>query len=123
VVSVPYTLEINDVAITAVQGHRSDEIFLRGVDHFDRLYQEGADQPRVMAISIHPYLTGAPHRTGRGSNPLDRDERFQVTSPSSSPELTLTQGSSTPSGPSVARRRCWPVCRATPTASPSPTAG
>jgi hypothetical protein len=59
---MPYTVEINDVVITAVQGHRSDEIFLRGVDHFDRLYKDGAKQPRVMAISIHPYLTGAPHR-------------------------------------------------------------
>ena len=37
--------------------------------------------------------------TGRGSNPLDRFERFQVTSPSSFPGLLLTQGSSTPSAP------------------------
>jgi len=62
IVSVPYTVEVNDVVMTAVQGHRSDEIFLRGRDQFDRLYQEGAAHPRVMAISIHPYLTGAPHR-------------------------------------------------------------
>ena len=62
IVSVPYSVEINDVVITAVLGHRSDEIYLRGVDQFDRLYQEGADNARVMAISIHPYLTGAPHR-------------------------------------------------------------
>jgi allantoinase len=62
IVSVPYSVEINDVVITAVQGHRSDEIYLRGVDQFDRLYKEGADNARVMAISIHPYLTGAPHR-------------------------------------------------------------
>ena len=62
VVAMPYTVEINDVVITAVQGHRSDEIFRRGVDQFDRLYEDGAKQPRVMAISIHPYLTGVPHR-------------------------------------------------------------
>lgn len=62
IVSVPYTVEVNDVVMTAVQGHRSDEIWLRGRDQFDRLYQDGADQPRVMAISIHPYLTGVPHR-------------------------------------------------------------
>jgi peptidoglycan/xylan/chitin deacetylase (PgdA/CDA1 family) len=62
IVSVPYTVEVNDVVMTAVQGHRSDEILLRGRDQFDRLYQDGADQPRVMAISIHPYLTGVPHR-------------------------------------------------------------
>ena len=34
----------------------------RGRDQFDRLYAEGADNARVMAISIHPYITGAPHR-------------------------------------------------------------
>jgi len=61
-ISVPYTVEINDVAISAVQQQPSDEIFRRGRDQFDRLYQEGAAIPRVMAISIHPYLTGVPHR-------------------------------------------------------------
>lgn len=62
IVSVPYTVEINDVVMTAIQQSPSDEIYRRGKDQFDRLYQEGADIPRVMAISIHPYLTGAPHR-------------------------------------------------------------
>ncbi len=61
-VSVPYTVEVNDVVISAVQQHASDELFRRGRDQFDRLYQEGADSARVMAISIHPYLTGVPHR-------------------------------------------------------------
>lgn len=61
-VSVPYTVEINDVVISAVQQHRSDEILRRGRDQFDRLYLDGAKAPRVMAISIHPYLTGVPHR-------------------------------------------------------------
>lgn len=62
IVSVPYTVEINDVVMTAIQQSPSDEIYRRGKDQFDRLYQEGAEIPRVMAISIHPYLTGAPHR-------------------------------------------------------------
>jgi peptidoglycan/xylan/chitin deacetylase (PgdA/CDA1 family) len=63
IVSVPYTVEVNDVVISAIQQQRSDEIFLRGRDQFDRLYEEGQDgTPRVMAISLHPYLTGVPHR-------------------------------------------------------------
>jgi peptidoglycan/xylan/chitin deacetylase (PgdA/CDA1 family) len=62
IISVPYTVEINDVIISAVQQHSSDEILRRGRDQFDRLYQEGAIAPRIMAISIHPYLTGVPHR-------------------------------------------------------------
>ncbi len=61
-VSVPYTVEINDVVISAVQQQPSDEILRRGRDQFDRLYQDGGKAPRVMAISIHPYLTGVPHR-------------------------------------------------------------
>jgi peptidoglycan/xylan/chitin deacetylase (PgdA/CDA1 family) len=62
IVSVPYTVEINDVVMSAVQQQPSDEIFRRGRDQFDRLYLDGRTSPRVMAISIHPYLTGVPHR-------------------------------------------------------------
>lgn len=62
IVSVPYSVEINDVVISAMQHHASDELFRRGRDQFDQLYKEGAQIPRVMAISIHPYLTGVPHR-------------------------------------------------------------
>ncbi|MHB1206106.1 MAG: polysaccharide deacetylase family protein [Rhodospirillaceae bacterium] len=62
IVSVPYTVEINDVVMSAIQQQPSDEIYRRGKDQFDRLYLDGAKTPRVMAISIHPYLTGVPHR-------------------------------------------------------------
>ena len=61
-ISVPYTVEVNDVVISAVQQAPSDELLRRGRDQFDRLYQDGVKAPRVMAISIHPYLTGVPHR-------------------------------------------------------------
>jgi allantoinase len=61
-ISVPYTVEINDVLISAVQLQPSDEILRRGRDQFDRLYREGVRSAKVMAISIHPYLTGVPHR-------------------------------------------------------------
>ena len=43
--------------------------------------------------------------TGRASNPLDRFERFQVTSPFSFPGLLLSQGWSTPNRRSPARGR------------------
>ncbi|SON56693.1 putative urate catabolism protein [Hartmannibacter diazotrophicus] len=61
-VSVPYTVEVNDVLMSAVEKKPSDEILRRGRDQFDRLYKEGETGPKIMAISIHPYLTGAPHR-------------------------------------------------------------
>lgn len=62
ITSVPYTVELNDVVISAVQQHPSDEMLKRGKAHFDRLYLDGAKAPRVMAISVHPYLSGVPHR-------------------------------------------------------------
>jgi peptidoglycan/xylan/chitin deacetylase (PgdA/CDA1 family) len=62
IVSVPYTVEMNDIAMMALQSHPSREWLQRGVDTFDRLYREGEKIPRVMAISVHPYITGAPHR-------------------------------------------------------------
>jgi peptidoglycan/xylan/chitin deacetylase (PgdA/CDA1 family) len=31
---------------------------------FDTLYREGETVPRVMAIAVHPFVTGQPHRIG-----------------------------------------------------------
>lgn len=62
VTTLPYSVETNDIAVYALQGHRSDEFLTRGRDQFDRLYAEGEDNARVMAISVHPYITGVPHR-------------------------------------------------------------
>ena len=59
---MPYTVETNDITVFAIQGHESDVFLKRGKDQFDRLYLEAEDNARVMAISIHPYITGAPHR-------------------------------------------------------------
>ena len=61
-VTLPYTVELNDIALMIVHSHRADEMLQRCVDYFDRLYQEGADRPRVMAIAIHPYISAMPHR-------------------------------------------------------------
>jgi allantoinase len=62
VLTIPYSVETNDIAIFALQQHAGREFLERGRDQFDRLYQEGADNARVMAISVHPYITGVPHR-------------------------------------------------------------
>jgi peptidoglycan/xylan/chitin deacetylase (PgdA/CDA1 family) len=62
--SIPYTVEMNDIPMMAIQHHASSEWLQRGTDCFDRLYQEGERIPRVMAISVHPYITGVPHRIG-----------------------------------------------------------
>ena len=38
---------------------------------FDRLHADGAHTARIMAISVHPYLSGVPHRIGWLENVLD----------------------------------------------------
>ncbi len=76
-VSVPYTLELNDIPIHLVQHHRSPELFERAKDQFDTLYQEGAESARVMAISTHPYITGVPHRIGYFDRIFEYISRFE----------------------------------------------
>jgi allantoinase len=70
-VTLPYTVEINDVAIMAVAQHSSAELLERGKRQFDRLYQESQISPRIMSISVHPYLSGVPHRIGYFEELLD----------------------------------------------------
>ena len=62
IVSVPYTVEMNDIAMMQIAHHPSSEWLQRGIDTFDRLWREGSEIPRVMAISVHPYISGVPHR-------------------------------------------------------------
>jgi allantoinase len=61
-VAMPYTVEINDIPIFALQHHRAEELFQRAKDQFDTLYAEGKANARIMAIAVHPYLSGAPYR-------------------------------------------------------------
>ena len=64
VVSVPYSVETNDIPIFALQNNESDAMLKRTIDQFERLYAESEEITRVMAISVHPYLSGVPHRIG-----------------------------------------------------------
>ncbi len=63
-VSVPYSHEINDKPAFEKFHRTADEFREMICRQFDVLYREGAQSGRVMAIAIHPYLTGVPHRIG-----------------------------------------------------------
>ena len=62
---------MNDVAMMAVGLHASDEWLKRGLRQFERWYQESAAVTRIMSISVHPYLSGVPHRIGYLEELLD----------------------------------------------------
>ena len=61
-VTLPYTVELNDIPMMIVQHHESDYLLKRAADQFDRLYAESADRAKIMALAIHPYISGQPHR-------------------------------------------------------------
>jgi len=61
--SLPYSIEINDIP-AFLEMRRSGEEFARMIcDQFDGLYEDGAKSARVMAICLHPFLIGHPHRS------------------------------------------------------------
>ncbi|GEL17262.1 polysaccharide deacetylase family protein [Pseudonocardia asaccharolytica] len=60
--SVPYSIELNDVTLFAGRNLSGPE-FLRIVqDQFDQLYVDSADSGRVMALCLHPFIVGQPFR-------------------------------------------------------------
>lgn len=64
IVAMPYTQQLNDKSAIEYRYNTADEFRQMICDQFDVLYREGADSGRVMAIAIHPYLIGVPHRIG-----------------------------------------------------------
>ena len=61
-VTMPYTLELNDIAMMVVQHHAAREFETRCMDQFAQLYKEGKERAKIMAIAVHPYISGVPHR-------------------------------------------------------------
>jgi peptidoglycan/xylan/chitin deacetylase (PgdA/CDA1 family) len=61
-VTLPYTVELNDIPMMIIQHHEGGHFTQRCIDSFDRLYQEGAERAKIMAIAIHPYISAQPHR-------------------------------------------------------------
>jgi allantoinase len=61
-VTLPYSVELNDIPMMIVQHHQSDYLLKRAIDQFECLYAESAARPKIMALAIHPYISGQPHR-------------------------------------------------------------
>jgi allantoinase len=61
-ISVPYSQELNDIPIYTRKGLLPEEFHRVICDQFDVLYEEGAQTGKVMALALHPFLTGHPFR-------------------------------------------------------------
>ena len=62
ILSIPYSLDINDKPAFEKHNRTPDEFKSMIQRQFDVLWREGEQSGRVMAIALHPYLTGAAHR-------------------------------------------------------------
>jgi allantoinase len=72
IVSIPYTQECNDVAMMLIQHHKASEYYDRAIDQFEQLYADAAGSALIMALVVHPYIMGAPHRLKYFRNALAR---------------------------------------------------
>ncbi|MEK9645168.1 MAG: polysaccharide deacetylase family protein [Alphaproteobacteria bacterium] len=62
IVSVPYTVEINDFMMFMRRGNSTSEAFNVMKEQFDTLYMEGAESGRLMNLGLHPHVIGQPFR-------------------------------------------------------------
>jgi peptidoglycan/xylan/chitin deacetylase (PgdA/CDA1 family) len=64
IVYLPYSYEVNDSNQVNYRFATGEEFGQIIRNTFDVLYAEGAESARVMAICLHPFMIGVPHRIG-----------------------------------------------------------
>jgi len=61
-ITLPYSVETNDIPMMMVQHHEAAYWTRKCLDAFERYYEEGRQRAKIMAIAIHPYISGQPFR-------------------------------------------------------------
>ena len=61
-ISVPYSVELNDLGMFVSKGMTGPEALQMIKDQFDQLYHDSADSGRVMALALHPFVIGQAFR-------------------------------------------------------------
>ena len=62
VIAMPYNFEIHDIVLSLIQNHSSDMFKIRAIDYFDCIHADSENGARIMALAVHPYISGSPHR-------------------------------------------------------------
>jgi allantoinase len=74
---VPYTFDANDMKFAVAPSFAGNSDFLEYLrDGFDMLYAEGARQPAMMSIGLHPRIVGRPARAMALARFLDHVLQF-----------------------------------------------
>src|SRR3990167_70707 len=76
IVSVPYTVEMNDFMIFLRRGMSTSEAVEVFKEQFDVLYAEGAESGRLMNIGLHPHVIGQPFRVRAVREFIEYVKRF-----------------------------------------------
>lgn len=71
ILSIPYSFEANDVPGILYRHYTTPEFEQVVRAQFDTLYRESAESARVMALAVHPWQIGLPHRIGHFDAMLD----------------------------------------------------
>ncbi|MQB44609.1 polysaccharide deacetylase family protein [Rhizobium sp. ICMP 5592] len=61
-ISVPYSVELNDLLLFGANGLTGEQFYQTVVDQFDQLYADSASSGRVMALALHPFVVGQAFR-------------------------------------------------------------
>jgi allantoinase len=70
-VSVPYSVELNDLGLFTMQGLTGPEFVQVIKDQLDQLHAESAESGRVFALALHPFVTGQAFRAKYLDQALD----------------------------------------------------
>jgi peptidoglycan/xylan/chitin deacetylase (PgdA/CDA1 family) len=64
ILSLPYSVELNDIPVVMIQHHDEEELPRRARLHAKRLIAEAEASAgvKIMCIAIHPYISAVPHR-------------------------------------------------------------
>jgi hypothetical protein len=62
-IAIPYQQGLNDIRVMYQGGTTAQDWCRMVCDQFDVLYAEGAAQPRLMTIPLHPFVIGLPFRS------------------------------------------------------------
>jgi hypothetical protein len=62
ILCVPYPMELNDIGVNVHRDHTGQEFADMIVEQFEEQLEQSANQPLVMAVSLHTFITGQPMR-------------------------------------------------------------
>jgi allantoinase len=60
--SVPYSIELNDVSLFVGKSLSGEAFYQMVVDQFDQLYKDSEKSGRVMSLCLHPFIINQPFR-------------------------------------------------------------